>query len=147
MSHSLPFVAPPESRPHLMSRRTVLVVDDDPPVRKALKRLITAAGYDVEVMADAAAYLAHERVEPPACLLLDLRMPGMSGMELLGAIAGTEHALPIVLITGHGDEHIRREALAAGALDVLEKPLDEERLLQAIERALSQPPSKRNAIR
>lgn len=120
-----------------MSRPTVLVIDDDAPVRKALRRLISAAGYDVEVMADAASFLSRDIVAPPACLLLDLRMPGMSGMELMSAIAGTERMLPIVVITGEGDENVRREALAAGAIEVLEKPLDEVGLLDAIENALS----------
>ena len=120
-----------------MTRRTVLVIDDDAPVRRALQRLISAAGYEVEVMADAASYLARARVEPPACLLLDLRMPGMSGMELMGRIAGTERMLPTVIITGEGDEGVRREALAAGAIEVLEKPLDEAGLLGAIENALA----------
>jgi two-component system response regulator FixJ len=120
-----------------MSRRTVLVIDDDAPVRKALKRLISAAGYDVEVMEDASAYLNRTRVPPPACLLLDLRMPGMSGIELLAAIAGTERMVPIVVITGEGDENVHREALAAGAMAVLEKPLDEAGLLGAIESAVA----------
>jgi two-component system response regulator FixJ len=120
-----------------MSRRMVLVIDDDAPVRKALQRLISAAGYDVEVMADAASYLSHARVEPPACLVVDLRMPGMGGMELMGAIAGTERMLPVVVITGEGDEVVTRDALAAGAVEVLEKPLDEAALLGAIENALA----------
>jgi FixJ family two-component response regulator len=120
-----------------MSRRTVLVIDDDAPVRKALKRLISAAGYDVEVMEDASSYLNRARVPPPACLLLDLRMPGMSGMELLAAVANTERMVPIVVITGEGDENVHREALAAGAMAVLEKPLDEAGLLGAIEDAVA----------
>jgi two-component system response regulator FixJ len=120
-----------------MSRHTVLVIDDDAPVRKALKRLITAAGYDVLVMEDAASYLTCAPATRPACLLLDLRMPGMSGIELLAAIANTERMVPIVVITGEGDENVHREALAAGAMAVLEKPLDEAGLLGAIETAVA----------
>jgi FixJ family two-component response regulator len=118
-------------------RGRVLVVDDDAPVRKALLRLIRAAGYDVEALEDAAAYLAREPTEALACLVLDIRMPGMSGLDLLHAIDGTSRALPIVFITGHGDEEVRSQALAAGAVEVLYKPLDDVALLSAIERAFS----------
>jgi FixJ family two-component response regulator len=123
-----------------MVRGKVIVVDDDAPVRRALQRLIRSAGYDVEVLEDAEAFLSHDVVEPPACLVLDLRMPGMSGLDLLNAIAGTPRSLPIVFITGHGDAEARSEALGAGAVDVLDKPLEQMALLQAIEQALSQPP-------
>ncbi len=117
----------------------VFVVDDDPSVRKALQRLIRTIGYEVESLADAAAYLrCSASVASPACLLLDIRMPGMSGLELQSAIAGTTRALPIVFITGHGDEDVRAQALASGAIDVLFKPLDETILLGAIERALGE---------
>ncbi len=115
---------------------TVLVVDDDPAVRKALHRLIRAAGYRVESLADAAAYLARPPTPPPACLVLDIRMPGMNGLELQSAIAGTSRALPLVFITGHGGEDIRSQALASGAVDVLFKPLEASTLLAAIGRAL-----------
>jgi len=71
-------------------------------------------------------------------MLLDLRMPGMSGLELLRAISGTPSALPVVLISGHADELTRSEALAAGATEMLEKPIDEAWLLQAVEQALAQ---------
>ncbi len=115
---------------------TVILVDDDSSVRKALHRLIHAAGYTVESLPDGAAYLAREPVPAPACLILDIRMPGMSGLDLQDAIAGTPRSLPIVFITGHGEEEVRNRALASGAVDVLFKPLDETTLLAAIERAL-----------
>jgi FixJ family two-component response regulator len=118
------------------ARGTVLVVDDDLAVRKALHRLIQAAGYKVESLADAAAYLARPPTPPPACLVLDIRMPGMNGLELQSAISGTSRALPIVFITGHGGEEMRSQALASGAVEVLFKPLDETTLLGAIEQAL-----------
>ena len=116
----------------------VIIVDDDGQVRRALQRLLRAAGYEVEALEDAAAYMRHAPVEPPACMLLDLRMPGMSGLELLHAISGTASALPVVLITGHADDATRAEALAAGATEMLEKPIDEAWLLRAIQQALSQ---------
>jgi len=122
-----------------MTRGTVFLVDDDPSVRKALQRLIRAAGYDVESFADAAGYLAAAPPSSPACIVLDIRMPAMTGFELQSAIAGTSRALPVVFITGHGDDDIRARALSAGAVDVLFKPLDEGVLFEAIDRALGHP--------
>lgn len=120
-----------------MTRGKVFLVDDDPAVRKGLDRLIRAGGYEVELLADGASYLACPAPTSPACLVLDIRMPGMSGFELQTAIAGTPLALPVVFITGHGDEDVRNQALASGAVDVLFKPLDEGTLFEAIERALA----------
>ena len=119
-----------------MTRGTVFLVDDDASVRKALQRLIRAAGYDVESFPDAAGYLASPAPSLPACIVLDIRMPTMSGFELQSAIAGTSRALPVVFITGHGDDAVRSQALEAGAVDVLFKPIDEEELVSAIEKAL-----------
>jgi FixJ family two-component response regulator len=119
-----------------MTRGTVFLVDDDPSVRKALQRLIRAAGFDVESFADAAGYLAAAPPASPACIVLDIRMPAMTGFELQSAIAGTSRALPVVFITGHGDDTVRTQALEAGAVDVLFKPIDEEELVSAIEKAL-----------
>ncbi len=115
---------------------TVIVVDDDASVRKALSRLLRAARYEVEALESAGAYLARTVGEPPACLLLDVRMPGMSGLDLQGAIASTPRALPIVFITGHGDDEGRQQALAAGAVAVLDKPFEPAELLRAIEQAM-----------
>jgi FixJ family two-component response regulator len=115
----------------------VFLVDDDPSVRKALRRLIVAAGFEVESFADAAGYLVAPPAEPPACLLLDIRMPVMNGFELQTAVAGTSRELPIVFITGHGDEDVRTQALGSGAVDVLFKPIDDAVLIAAIEKALA----------
>lgn len=114
----------------------ILVVDDDAPVRRALGRLFKSAGYEVQVFASAEEYLAHAPTERPACLVLDMRMPGMGGLTLQRAIAGTARGLPIVFVTGHADEDARTQALAAGAIAVLQKPLDEEVLLAAVNTAL-----------
>jgi two-component system, LuxR family, response regulator FixJ len=119
-----------------MTRGTVILVDDDPSVRRALQRLIQTAGFAVESFPDAASYLTSAMPSPPACIVLDIRMPAMTGFELQGAIAGTCRALPVVFITGHGDERVRSQALEAGAVDVLFKPIDEEQLVSAIEKAL-----------
>ena len=115
----------------------VFIVDDDASVRKALGRLVRSAGYEVELFCCASEFLAREAPPRPACLLLDVRMPGMTGIELQHTIEGTQRDLPIVFITGHGDESIREKTLAAGAVDVLYKPVDDRVLMAAIERALS----------
>jgi FixJ family two-component response regulator len=115
---------------------TVCIIDDDTSVRKALQRLIRAAGHQVEAFSSAAAYLEAAPPMAPACLVLDVRMPGMSGLELQQRLEGTPSQFPIVFITGHGDEDVRSQAMASGAVEVLDKPLDEKVLLAAIERAL-----------
>jgi two-component system, LuxR family, response regulator FixJ len=119
------------------SARKVLIVDDDASVRKSLRRLVQAAGYDVELFAEAREYLARES-EPtlPACLVVDVRMPGMSGLELVDLIAGTTRALPVVFITGYADDDVRARAEASGAVALLDKPVADTVLLEAIERGL-----------
>jgi two-component system response regulator FixJ len=116
---------------------TVFVIDDDAPVRIALVRLLRAAGYDAQGLDAPAAYLQHSAPRPPACLVLDVRMPGMSGLELHEKVRGTSHALPTVFITGHGDAEERRRALALGAVAVLDKPIGKVVLFEAIESALA----------
>jgi FixJ family two-component response regulator len=122
-----------------MPRATVFLVDDDASVRKALQRLIRSAGYEVESFADAQAYLARPEPLAPGCLVLDIRMPRMSGFELQEAIAGSAHARPVVFITGHGGDDVRAAGLRSGAVDVLFKPVDEKALMAAIEKALQLP--------
>jgi len=112
------------------------VVDDDEPVRRSLGRLLHTAGYEVELFSGAEAYLERAVPARPACLLLDMRMPGMGGMELQHRIAGTARELPIIFITAHGDEALRRALIRSGAVDVLFKPLDADVLLEAVARAL-----------
>jgi FixJ family two-component response regulator len=119
-------------------RATVYLVDDDAAVRRGLDRLLRGAGYAVEALPGGAEYLAGPAPAERSCLVLDIRMPGMSGFELQEAIAGTPHARPIVFITGHGDEEVRTRALSAGAVEVLFKPIDMKVLLDAVERALAQ---------
>ena len=114
----------------------IVVVDDDGPVRRALGRLFRGAGYEVQLFASAEEYLAHEPAPRPACLVLDMRMPGMGGLALQRVIAGTAKALPILFVTGHADDDARHQALTAGAIAVLQKPLDESILLAEVKRAL-----------
>jgi FixJ family two-component response regulator len=116
---------------------TVIVVDDDRSVRNALQRLLRAAGHRVECLASAAAYLEHPVTPAPACLVLDVRMPGMTGFELEATIRGTPRDLPVVFVTGHGEEEVRRQASDTPGAELLFKPLDEGALLAAIDRALA----------
>ena len=125
----------------------VFVVDDDEPVRRSLGRLLHTAGYEVELLAGAEAYLERAAPTRPACLLLDMRMPGMGGMELQHRIAGTARQLPIVFITAHGDEALRQALIRSGAVDVLFKPLDADVLLEAVARALKVSAIPRTAVR
>jgi FixJ family two-component response regulator len=113
----------------------VFVVDDDHSVRKALGRLLRAAGYTTELFEAAENYLARAAPEPPACLLLDIRMPGMTGLELQRTIEGTPMDLPIIFITGHADEEIL-QSVSAATVRVLYKPLDDVALLAAVAQAL-----------
>jgi FixJ family two-component response regulator len=115
----------------------VFIIDDDHSVRKALGRLLRAAGYQFELFEAAEAYLAGPPPHPPACLLLDIRMPGMNGLELQRAIEGTPLELPIVFITGHADEELL-QSLSRRTARVLYKPLDDVALLAAIDAALAQ---------
>ena len=120
-----------------MARGTVYLIEDDDAVRKALRRLIASAGFHVRAFSDAASYMTSPPPVLPGCLVLDVRMPMVSGFELQGATSGTTHDLPIVFITGHGGEDVRAQAVAAGAVELLFKPIDDDRLMAAIERALA----------
>jgi FixJ family two-component response regulator len=111
-------------------------VDDDHSVRRALGRLLRVAGYECELFAAAEAYLASPPPQRPACLLLDVRMPGMTGLELQRAIQGTPMELPIVFITGYADEETL-QFLSTSTARVLYKPLDDVALVAAIEQALA----------
>jgi FixJ family two-component response regulator len=115
----------------------IFIVDDDPSVRKSLTRVMTSAGYSVEAFASARDFLAREPCTGPCCLVLDVRMPGLTGLDLQEALAGKGHRMPIVFITGHGDISMTVKAMKGGATDFLTKPFDVERLLEAIERAVT----------
>jgi FixJ family two-component response regulator len=114
----------------------VSIIDDDASVRKALHRLLEASGFQVEVHENAASYLLRDRSREPGCVLLDIKMPMMSGLEFQRQIAGAGRTPPIVFITAHADEEARAEAMALGAVDVLYKPLRQVALLDAVRRAL-----------
>ena len=115
----------------------VSVVDDDPSVRRSIARLVKSAGYRVEAYASANEYLARPPEEGPACLLLDVRMPGLTGLDLQETLAIAAHSTSIVFITGYRDVRASVKAMKAGAVDFLTKPVDDEELLGAIGRAVA----------
>jgi len=114
----------------------VLLVDDDPRVREALCSLISSVGLRVAAFGSAAEFLEFEKADAPACLVLDLQLPDVSGLELQLELAGGD-APPIVFISGHGDVPSSVRAMKAGAIEFLSKPFGEQELLQAIDAALA----------
>jgi FixJ family two-component response regulator len=114
----------------------ISIVDDDESVRKALQRLIKSVGLRVEAFASAEHFLTLATPHDAACLVLDLRLPGMSGLDLQAELLDTNCRIPIVFISAHGDEQARAQALAAGAIDFLQKPFSEKALFDAINSAL-----------
>ena len=119
------------------SDAVVFVVDDDPSVRKALGRLLRAAGFRAEAFATADEFLRRPAPEAPACVILDVQLPGPSGLDLQRALAERDADLPVVFITGHGDIPMSVRAMKAGAADFLPKPVDEEQLLAAVREAVA----------
>jgi RNA polymerase sigma factor (sigma-70 family) len=119
-----------------MNRPTVFIVDDDAGVRDSLAMLLELKGFRTRTFADAAAFLAEYRPDWPGCLVLDLRMPGMTGLELQAELGRRGAALPVIIITAHGDVATTRSALKGGAVDFIEKPIDDEALVAAIAAAL-----------
>jgi FixJ family two-component response regulator len=116
----------------------ISVVDDDHSVRESLARLIRSVGFSVQVFGSAEEFLSAYGSRQSDCVILDIRMPGMSGLELQRELSETDGDLPVIFITAHGsDEEVRARALAAGAVDYLLKPLREEEVLKAIDEALS----------
>ncbi len=115
----------------------VLVVDDDVSVREALGSLIRSAGLRVETYASAQEFLARARADAPSCLVLDVRLPGLSGLDLQKRMAELNLETPIVFITGHGDVPTSVKAMKAGALEFLIKPFADRDLLDAIRQAIN----------
>jgi FixJ family two-component response regulator len=115
---------------------TVFVVDDDEAMRNSLKWLIESTGLSVQTFDSADAFLTGYSPDWAGCLLLDVRMPGMSGLELQAYLARVDYQLPVIIITGHGDVGMAVKAMQAGALDFIEKPFYDDDLLSSIRRAL-----------
>lgn len=116
--------------------QTVFIVDDDAAIRDALTQLLETASLQVETHADGPAFLAAYVGDRPGCLLLDMAMPGMSGLEVQAALRARGFAIPVVFLTGHGDIPMAVRTLQAGAVDFLEKPIQGALLLERVQRAL-----------
>ena len=114
----------------------VFVIDDDESIREALKSLIRSVGLRVETFASAHEFLQRQRPDVPACLILDVRMPGLSGLDLQRDLTETNIHIPIIFITGHGDIPMSVRAMKAGAVEFLTKPFRDQDLLDAIQQAL-----------
>jgi FixJ family two-component response regulator len=114
----------------------VFVVDDDLSVRESLDSLIRSAGLRVESFSSGQEFLRQKEPEAPACLVLDIRLPGLSGLDLQQELLRTENRIPIIFITGHGDIPMSVRAMKAGAVEFLTKPFRDQDLLDAIQQAI-----------
>src|SRR5215475_9617098 len=114
----------------------VYVVDDDESMRRALGALVRLAGLRVQTFPSAQEFLAFPRPDVPSCLVLDVQLPGLSGLDLQEELAKADVQIPIIFLTGHGDIPMSVRAMKAGALEFLTKPFDDEDLLQAIQEAI-----------
>jgi FixJ family two-component response regulator len=116
--------------------RLVAIVDDDDLMRSALEGLLKAAGLPAQTFASAEEFLNSGQQRQAGCLITDIRMPGMSGLELQARLNAERCRIPIVFITAHGDEKMRMQALRAGAVEFMAKPFDDEALLESVRAAL-----------
>ena len=119
------------------SEPVVFIVDDDASVRKGLERLVRSVGLRGKTFASAPEFLQGAASDGPSCLVLDVRMPGVSGLVLQETLAAAGHRIPIIFITGHGDITMSVRAMKAGAVDFLPKPFNDQDLLEAIQEAIA----------
>jgi FixJ family two-component response regulator len=117
--------------------KMVVIVDDDESMRNALQGLMKEVGLAAQAFASAEDFLAFGRAQQAGCVIADIRMPGMSGLELQARLKAEHCNIPIIFITGHGDEKMRLQALRAGAVEFLSKPFDDEILLESVRAAMS----------
>ena len=115
----------------------VFVVDDDLSIRDALTSLLRSVGLRVETFGSAREFLTHQPPDAPGCLVLDVRLPGLSGLDLQRELAGAQITMPIIFITGHGDIPMTVQAMKAGAVEFLTKPFRDQELLDAIAQAIA----------
>lgn len=115
----------------------VYVVDDDASVRTAIGRLLRSVGLEIQVFASATEFLAFARPDRPSCVVLDVRMPRLSGLDLQQELAASGAALPVIFVTGHADVPMSVRAMKAGAVDFLPKPFHDQDLLDAVQRAIA----------
>jgi FixJ family two-component response regulator len=114
----------------------VFVIDDDPSIRRAIKRLIGSIGLQAELFGSAQEFLQATEVDAPACLILDIRLPGISGLDLQSELLKAHNGIPIIFITGHGDIPMSVRAMKAGAVEFLTKPFRDQDLPDAVQLAL-----------
>lgn len=126
-----------------MSEATVFIVDDDQEVRNALELLMESVGLKVQSYESAPAFLAGFDPDRSGCILLDVRMPGMSGLELQARLAAENMHPPIIIITGHGDVPMAVRAVQSGAVDFIEKPFNDQALLDSVHRAIEKDSQQR----
>lgn len=125
----------------------VCVVDDDASVREALASLFRSVGLEVATFANAADFLARDNADAPGCLVLDVRLPGVSGLDFQAQLAAMDNRLPIIFMTGHGDIPMSVRAMKAGALDFLSKPFRDQDMLDAVTAAIERDAAdRRNAM-
>jgi RNA polymerase sigma factor (sigma-70 family) len=115
---------------------TVFVIDDDPSVLKSLSRLLKSCGFDAETFASAEEFLGRPHYDGVGCIVLDVRMPGLSGMDLQEELNRADCSMPIIFITGHGNIPMSVQAIKKGAVEFLTKPFNDEQLLQAVREAI-----------
>ncbi|MET0105503.1 MAG: response regulator transcription factor [Sedimenticola sp.] len=130
----------------MSSEMTVFIVDDDQEVRDALQLLMESVGLNVETFGSAQEYLDQFDPGRPGCLVLDIRMPGMSGLDLQARLAAENIHPPIVIITGHGDVPMAVRAVQAGAVDFVQKPFNDQQLLDSVHRAIEQDAVQRGEV-
>jgi len=124
------------NRSQMANTPVISVVDDDNSVRDSVGGLLRSVSFGVLVFASAEEFLSSDRLREIDCLILDVRMPGMSGFELQSRLVASHPEMPVIFITAHGDEQLRSRALKGGAVDFLLKPFSEEALLTAVQVAL-----------
>ena len=125
----------------------IAVVDDDPSIRRSLSRLLRSAGYGVEMYSSVREFLERGNYARLACLVLDVRMPGQTGLDLQQVLTAAGHDIPIVFITGHGDIPMSAQAMEAGAVAFLAKPFDDATFFKAVQRALAKNQTRSNELR
>jgi FixJ family two-component response regulator len=126
---------------------TILVIDDDPDLRASVGRLLRSLGHNVQLFASIAEFLGSNPPDGPACLVLDVRLPGQSGLDLQRELARTKREIPIIFITGHGDIPMSVQAMKGGAIEFLTKPFRDQDLLDAIQLGLARDRSRRESDR
>jgi FixJ family two-component response regulator len=125
------------------ANRTVLIVDDDPALRESVGRLLRSLGLETQLFASISDFLESDPPDGPACLVLDVRLPGQSGLDLQRELAAANRELPIIFITGHGDIPMTVQAMKGGAIEFLTKPFRDQDLLDAIQLGLSRDRDRR----